>query len=121
MSADKLREEVEQMARTPQFSGCALVEVDTGMVWHCAGKLRTIERLGEAISDYWRLNKRLEASFSQLGDLRICVFLHDRGRITSMPCGNGMIIVALSQHQAPIDWVEWRRQTKQIASLVDSL
>lgn len=117
----RLREEVERMAQTPQFSGCALVEVDTGMVWHSAGRLQGLDQLGEAVSDYWRLNRRLAGAFIELGDLRISVFLHTKGRVTSMPCGSGMIIVALSEHQAPIDWGLWRTHTRLIESLVQQL
>ena len=34
MNAQRLRAELEQFALMPGLQGCALVEIDTGMVWH---------------------------------------------------------------------------------------
>ena len=109
------------MAQTPNITGCALVEVANGMVWHSAGAVPKLDQLGEAMSDYWRLSQRLQPCFEDIGALRIGVFLHDCGRVTTVPCGVGMIIVAISGHASEIDWAKWRRDAAKIEKLVNAL
>lgn len=121
MKAKLLREALEAMAQSPNITGCALVEVVNGMVWHSAGDVPQLEQLGEAMSDYWRLSQRLQPCFAEIGPLKIGVFLHESGRVTTVPCGEGMIMVAISGHASEIDWAQWRRDTAKIADLVNGL
>ena len=72
MKQQRLREALEAMAATPGLEGCALVEIDAGMVWHHAGQIEGVQTFAEAASDYWRLYKRLAGQFADLGDLRQC-------------------------------------------------
>mgnify|MGYP000990241923 CR=1 FL=1 len=39
MKEKRLREAVESMAAMPGLEGCALVEIEAGMVWHHAGHI----------------------------------------------------------------------------------
>lgn len=121
-AAAALRQALDQLATDfPDLKGCVLVEITTGMVWHAAGGNDNIAVLSEAASDYWRLCARLEQPFAELGDLQACVFLHKRGRITMLQCGNGMFLLSLSIHLAPVDWAAWQKRTQAIAQMVNQL
>ncbi|ARU06074.1 hypothetical protein CCO03_16625 [Comamonas serinivorans] len=108
-----------EMAELPGVMGCALVEVETGMVWHSAGQIPELTALAEAASDYWRLYRRLHTNFEQVGKLRACVMMHDAGRITLLPCGSGVLLVTVSLQEAQVDWKAWQSRTRQLASVVD--
>ena len=47
--------------------------------------------------------------------------LAELGRLTLLPCGNGMLLVALTRHQIDIDWATWQTKTRELATLVDAL
>lgn len=119
MKAQALRDLLAAMAATPGVSGCALVEIDAGMVWHACGRMDDAPALAEAASDYWRLYQRLNSHFAALGDLRASVMVHAHGRLTLLPCGKGMLLVAVSDQQQPVDWRQWQHRARDLAQLVD--
>ncbi len=121
MKEQGLRQELDSMAELPGVEGCALVEVVTGMVWHAAGRSEKMQLLSEAASDYWRLYKRLGTHFTELGDMRACAFMHVDSRITLIPCGKDMLLVALTREKAAVNWSEWQNKTRQLAGLVNQL
>ena len=121
MKGDSLKAALNDMGTLTGVAGCALVEVGTGMVWHAAGQSERMHILSEAASDYWRLYKRLDNHFTELGDMRAAVFMHVHGRITLIPCGKDMLLVALTHEKAAVDWSEWQSRTKELAQLVDQL
>ena len=121
MKEKRLQEAVETMAAMPGLEGCALVEIEAGMVWNHAGQIEGVQTFAEAASDYWRLYTRLSDQFKDLGDLRASVMMHARGRITLLPCGTGMLLVTLTRQKSDIDWTVWQEKTKELARLVDDL
>ena len=121
MKEQTLRLALEDMAGLTGVAGCALVEVGTGMVWHAAGQTERMHILSEAASDYWRLYKRLDNHFTELGDMRAAVFMHLHGRITLIPCGKGMLLVGLTHETTAVDWSEWQSKTKHLAQFVNQL
>ena len=121
MKAQALRNALEAMAGMPGLEGCALVEIEAGMVWHHAGHIEGVQTFAEAASDYWRLYNRLAHQFKDLGDLRASVMMHAHGRITLLPCGKGMLLVTLTRQKSDIDWTLWQEKTKELAALVDAL
>ena len=122
MKQRALRDKLDTMARLPGVNGCALVEIDAGMVWHHAGQIEGVQTFAEAASDYWRLYGRLAGQFQGLGDLRTSIMMHANGRLTLLPCGKGMLLVALTSNQkSSIDWAEWQTQARELAQLVDQL
>ena len=121
MTQQALRSTLEAMAALPGVDSCALVEIDAGMVWHHAGQTDGVLTFAEAASDYWRLSGRLAEHFEVLGDLRASVMMHARGRITLLPCGNGMLLVALTRAKSGLDWAQWQDKARQLAQLVDRL
>ena len=82
MTQKALRDALESMAAMPGLEGCALVEIEAGMVWHHAGQIEGVQTFAEAASDYWRLYNRLSHQFKDLGDLKASVMMHAQGRIT---------------------------------------
>lgn len=121
MNEQSLRDELNRMAALPGMQGCALVEVSTGMVWYAAGQNLEMGNIAEAASDYWRLYQRLDKHFTLLGNMKAAVFMHVHGRITLMPCGKDMLLVALTQDITPVNWAQWQSQGKELASLVNRL
>jgi len=121
MNAQRLREALDAIAAMPGMDGCALVEIEAGMVWHSAGHIGDVQQFAEAASDYWRLYWRLSHHFTGLGDLRASVMIHTNGRITMLPCGKGMLLVALTRQDSPVEWSEWQIRARQLAKLVDQL
>lgn len=121
MSQAKLRDALNAMAALPGLEGCALVEIEAGMVWHHAGRIDGVQHLAEAASDYWRLYHRLAHQFHDLGELRAQVMMHAQGRLTLLPCGSGMLLVTLTRQQSGIDWNAWQEKTRELARLVDAL
>ncbi len=121
MKQQQLRDALASIAALPGFAGCALVEIEAGMVWHHAGQIDGVQTFAEAASDYWRMYQRLARQFKDLGDLKASAMVHSRGRLTLLPCGNGMLLVALTRHQIDIDWATWQTKTRELATLVDAL
>ena len=121
MKQKALRDALQSMAAMPGLEGCALVEIEAGMVWHHAGQIEGVQTFAEAASDYWRLYTRLSDQFKDLGDLRASVMMHTHGRITLLPCGKGMLLVTLTRQKSEIDWALWQEKTKELALLVDEL
>ncbi len=122
MKQQALRDKLDAMARLPGVNGCALVEIDAGMVWHHAGQIEGVQTFAEAASDYWRLYGRLAGQFQGLGELRASIMMHAHGRITLLPCGGGMLLVSLTAGQKPgLDWTQWQAQAHELALLVDQL
>lgn len=118
MKSDRLKEALNDMATLPGVDGCALVEIDAGMVWGHAGALENTAQLAEAASDYWRLYQRLERQFVELGNLCATVMVHAQGRITLLPCGPGMVLMALTRQNPQVDWPSWQQKVRDLAQLV---
>lgn len=120
MKTQQLHAMLEAMAATPGVDGCALVEIDAGMVWHACGAIGDEPALAEAASDYWRLYRRLNGHFSSLGELRATVMVHAQGRLTLLPCGAGRLLVAVSSQQNPqVDWRAWQLRVIDLARQLD--
>lgn len=121
MSTEGLHAALEQMDRLPGLQGCALVEIDTGMVWHAAGDSEDVQKIAEASSDYWRLYQRQRAHFEHLGELQAQVMMHREVRITMLPCGQGMLLIALSREHDRVNWAELQSQAQGLRQLVMAL
>lgn len=121
MKAARLREAFDAVARFPRLTGCALVAIDTGMVWHASGSDDRIHQLAEAASDYWRLYQRLNQCFTDLGGLRASVMLHDYGCLALLPCGKGMLLVTLTPKMKELDWLGLQTEVGTLSRAVDAL
>ena len=47
--------------------------------------------------------------------------VHRNGRLTLLPCGQGMLLLALTGPRTSLDWAQWQKQTKVLATLVEEL
>ena len=122
MTQQALRNKLDAMAQLPGVNGCALVEIDAGMVWHHAGQIEGVQTFAEAASDYWRLYGRLAGQFQDLGELRASIMMHAHGRLTLLPCGGGMLLVSLTAGQkSGLDWNQWQAHAQELAQLVNLL
>src|SRR5690606_15094680 len=120
MTQAQLRQTIEEMAHMPGVDGCALVEIGTGMVWHHAVGFDDVELFAEAASDYWRLYTRLSPHFESMGKLRASIMVHKKGRLTLLPCSDGMLLLALTGPKAQLDWMQWQKKVQILASLVEA-
>ena len=121
MKADRIRRAIEEMAELPGMVGCALVEIDAGMVWMSAGKTGNIHDLAEVTSDYWRLYQRLNPHFSDLGELRALVMMHSRDWVSLFPCSRGMLAVTVTRDQKSVDWQSLQAKVRELSALVNDL
>ncbi|WP_028601599.1 hypothetical protein [Ottowia thiooxydans] len=121
MTEKALRTALESMAAMQGVEGCALVEIEAGMVWHHVGHIEGVQTFAEAASDYWRLYQRLSHQFEGLGDLRASVMMHAYGRITLLPCGVGVLLVMLTRDKSGTDWTKVQTKAKELALVVDAL
>lgn len=95
-----------RMAGLRGLRSCAVVDAETGMVWHAAGDAEGLA-LAEAASDYWRLCAR-QRVFEALGPARAQVAIHERLRLTIVACGRGLLLVAVSDEPDRVEWPRWK-------------
>ena len=110
-----VREQIELLGETPGLQGCALVDVDSGMVWFSAGQLDGLDKLAEAAVEYWRVHLRLKNSFGQLGDLNSAMFAFREGLLALFPCSSqpSLVLVALAPI-AGMNWLTWGSQVREL-------
>jgi hypothetical protein len=102
---------INNIAAIAGVRGCALVETASGMVWHTAGQLPDLERLGETASEYWRLHDRLARNLQALGAPVVGLFAFTHGMLALEPCSNalGVLLVAVVD-QGTMDWAQWQQR-----------
>lgn len=120
MKTELLHQALRAMAGQHGFLAAALVELEGGMVWAAEGDAGLCDAVVSTASDYWRLYRRSQEAFSELGGLRVAIFFHRNGRITISECGPGMLLVAVTELQQDIDWEQWKTQHAQLTKLVGS-
>lgn len=117
--ADRLADELARMATISGITGCALVEIEAGMVWCTGGRVPDVQNIAEAASDYWRLYLRSARHFASLGNLRGSLMWHEQGQLVLLPCGDGVLLVALAQGNGSVDWPTCFARTQELAHLVN--
>lgn len=121
MIAELLSQALARLAAIEGMNGCALVEIEAGMVWRTAGEIPGAQDIAEAASDYWRLYLRLEPQFKSLGGLRGSLMWHEHGQLVLLPCGQGVLLVGLAMQSGSVNWAECFRQAQELATLVNQL
>lgn len=119
MTAD-LEAGLRAIAAQPGVQGCALVDLETGMVLHWEGPPALLP-VAEAASDYWRLCARQENVFGILGPPRAQVVIHEHTRVTIVRCGEGLLLVTLSLEAEAVDWGRWKQSTQSLYQLAQRL
>jgi hypothetical protein len=106
---------INNIAAITGVRGCALVETASGMVWHTAGQLPDLERLGETASEYWRLHDRLARNLQALGAPVVGLFAFTQGMLALEPCSQelGVLLVAVVD-QGTMDWPQWQQRCTEL-------
>lgn len=121
MKTQRLKDALETMAKAPDVLGCALVDMEGGMVWHAVGPLAELEAVVSSSSDYWRLHRRAQSTFQELGELRVATLMHRHGQIMVSECGHRMLLVLVTRSMGTIDWERWKVEHTRLAGLVNDL
>jgi predicted regulator of Ras-like GTPase activity (Roadblock/LC7/MglB family) len=110
---------LEKLAHFPGILGCALVEADTGMVWHHAGQQNEMERVGEAAVEFWRTQGRVAEQLGMLGELKFASYNYGQRTIGLIPCDlqQGLILVCLAQNPGVV-WGQWMQELPAFRQLV---
>lgn len=101
---------LENTCHIAGMDGCALVEAQTGMVWHHTGSFPNMEQVGEAAVEYWRTQRRVALALQELGDLRYATFKYAVRTVAIIPCDEdlGLVLVCVAG-QNGVDWRQWTR------------
>ena len=92
------------------ISACALVEAESGLVWHRCGEQPPDDQLmWEAAIDYWRLHQRSQAHFASLGPLEAVALHHRQAVLAIFPCRQDteLLMVCRAAHRG-VDWRGWQ-------------
>lgn len=105
---------VEELATFPGMQGCALMEADTGMSWHCGGTWPNIDQIGEAAIEFWRTEQRLSAQLAALGRLKSAAYSFENALVSLFPCiaEPRLVLVCVTAHQG-MDWPAWGKTFKE--------
>ncbi|MET0311840.1 MAG: hypothetical protein ABW051_07295 [Burkholderiaceae bacterium] len=117
MRRDKIQNELARMAAQEGVYGCALVDVEGGMVMLSAGTSPDIETVGEAASDHWRLHRRHSGRFSPLGPLQAISLIHKELLLTLIPCGEGAVMATISRRMG-LDMGAWYRDVTLLGRML---
>jgi hypothetical protein len=99
---------VQELADFPGVQGCALVEAESGMVWHHAGQLPDIEHIGEAAIEFWRVHQRLSIQLTSLGGLKSAAYSFADHVVALFPCGQepARVLICVAAKNG-VAWNEW--------------
>ncbi len=111
MSDASIEQLVQRLAAFPGMHGCALVEVDSGMVWYHAGSLPDLESTSEAGVEFWRVHARLSASFAAMGALQSAAYSFAKSVVALFPCSDtpALVLVCVAAKRG-MAWHEWGDQ-----------
>lgn len=116
MKETVLQQELSALVALNGVSACALVDSNSGLVWHAVGSQPEGEPLWEAAIDYWRLHSRSNAHFAVLGELGAVLLYHRKGVLAIIPCTAKveLLVVCIASHKG-VDWVAWQRNIRAMA------
>ena len=100
---------INQISQQPKMDGCALVQEDTGMVWHYSGQIKDIERISEAVIEFWRVHQRLKIPLQSLGSLKSAAFSFSNQIVALFPCIQSppLVLVCITK-KTSVDWSLWQ-------------
>ncbi len=122
MKEQILREELGSLAALNGVKSCALVDSQSGLVWHAVGTEPADQPLWEAAIDYWRLHGRSNAHFAALGELGAAVLYHRNAVLAIIPCAarSELLVVCIASHQG-MDWRDWQRRVRAMGARLKDL
>lgn len=108
-------EALAQLASSnPGIVACALVDGESGLVLQSAGR-QWPTATWEAAIDFWRLHRRHEVHFSELGFLGAVVLHHQSGLVVLLPFGpqEEYLLACISGHKG-VDWRAWQASVREL-------
>lgn len=111
----KLNKILNEIDAMHGVDGAAIVDYRSGMVIYTSANFDDeATPLAEATSDYWRLYERQAGMFDALGPLKISIMIHEKKRLTMLPCGEGLMCLLQTSKVDDIDWLELQRQVLRL-------
>jgi hypothetical protein len=112
---------VQELTHFPGVQGCALVEAESGMVWHHAGQLPDIEHIGEAAVEFWRVHQRLSIQLATLGGLKSAAYSFADHVVALFPCGHepARVLICVAAKNG-VAWNEWGAKVLVLRQLLAS-
>lgn len=116
MKTSEAQASIDEIAAGDGVLGCAVVEIEAGMVWLSAGQSPQLSLYCEAVSDYWRLSERLNKHLPETEQLRNLSLNHGHLKIASWRLNSGLIFVLLLAHGQALQWERISPLIKNIQS-----
>lgn len=129
MNYQDIEQELSSLAKTPGVIACALVAIDTGMIYLSSSnnspsknpfEKDEFEIIAEGARDYWVLHQKNGNVFESLGPLANIVVRHKRGLLSIRACGHTMLLIAIAKIKE-VNWKQWPTQVNQLCSLIEEL
>ncbi len=107
--------QLQALASAPAVQGCALVEVESGMVWYSAGRWAQMETQAEAAVEFWRVQERQAVHFAHLGALRSSMYYFNAGSVALLPFpGRTPLVLVCVADRVGMDWGAWMAQLRPL-------
>ncbi|MGI1677752.1 MAG: hypothetical protein K6L75_03400 [Cellvibrionaceae bacterium] len=110
MKSKDIEIELKRLSYSTGILACALVAIDSGIIYSSTSSSTEFQRIAESARDYWSLHHRNGAIYNVLGDLDNIKIRHKKGIICLQPCGENTLLVALTKFNK-VDWNDWIKQT----------
>jgi len=115
-----IEQELNHLAETPGIIACALVAIDTGMIYLTSSNKEQFDIIAEGARDYWALHQKNGNVFETLGTVSNIVVRHQHGLLSIRDCGQTMLLISMSKIKQ-VDWKQWSAQVNQLCHLVKKL
>lgn len=117
MNYQLIEAELNSIATTPGIIACALVAVDTGMIYFSSSSQDQFVVMAEGARDYWALHHKNGQIFDGMGNLNNIFVQHERGILRVQLCGETMLLITLAK-LGKTDWTQWPSITSNLHTLI---
>lgn len=102
---------------TPGVIACALVAMDTGMIYLSSSRQTQFEMIAECARDYWALHVKNQDIFIHMGNIHNIFIQHEHNLLSIQPCGTKMILVTQAKLKE-VDWGAWPKVISPLKGLI---
>jgi predicted regulator of Ras-like GTPase activity (Roadblock/LC7/MglB family) len=120
LNYQELEQELNRLAKTPGIIACALVAIDTGMIYLSSSNKAQFEIIAEGARDYWVLHQKNGNVFETLGSVNSIIVRHQQGLLSIRDCGQAMLLITIAKMKE-VNWREWSLQVQQLCQQVKEL
>ncbi|MES2824837.1 MAG: hypothetical protein V4732_14630 [Pseudomonadota bacterium] len=110
--------ELTKVATSPDIISCALVAIDTGMIFLSTSTKAQFEVMAEGARDYWVLHHRNGKIFDAIGAVKNIFVQHAKGTICIQACGEKMLLITLANSKKS-RWNEWPSTTLDLRNAIN--